>query len=45
VLLKEVSGIQIPNAMKELHFSPIRHDKVCETDKMKANVEEILKKI
>ena len=35
-----VSGIRIPNAMKELHLSPIRHDKVCETDKMKANVEK-----
>ena len=45
MLLKEVSGIRIPNAMKELHLSPVRHDKVCETDKMKANVEEILKKI
>ena len=43
MLLRDVSGIQIPGAVEEIHLAEIRHDKVCETDKMKAKVEEILK--
>ena len=43
IMLREISGIQIPDAMEEIHFAEIRHDKVCETDKMKAKVEELLK--
>ncbi|TAH65774.1 MAG: threonine synthase [Anaerolineaceae bacterium] len=43
IMLREISGIQIPDAMEEIHFAEIRHDRVCETDKMKAKVEELLK--
>lgn len=44
-LLREISGVQIPKAIEEAYFSPVRHDKVCEANEMKANVAEILKKI
>jgi threonine synthase len=43
ILLKEISGVQIPRAMEEIHFAEIKHRGVCEIDKMKAKVEEILK--
>ena len=42
-ILKEISGVQIPNAMEEIHLADIRHDTVCDIDKMRAKVEEILK--
>lgn len=43
IKLREISGIDIPSAMEEIHFAQIKHNIVCETDKMKAKVEEILK--
>jgi threonine synthase len=43
MLLKEISGVPIPDAINELHLAEIRHNKVCDTDKMRAEVEEILK--
>lgn len=43
VLLSEISGIEIPAAMKEIHLAAIRHDIICETDEMRTKVEEILK--
>ena len=45
VLLREISGIEIPVAVEEIHRAEIRHKIVCETDEMKTEVEEILKKI
>lgn len=42
-LLREISGVSIPGAMKEIHFAEIRHNSLCESGKMKAKVEEILK--
>lgn len=43
MLLKEMSGTPIPGAVEEIHFAGIRHDRICESDKMSAIVEEILK--
>ena len=43
IKLRELSGIGIPNAMEEIRFAHIKHKLVCETNKMKAKVEEILK--
>lgn len=43
ILLRDISGIKIPNAMEEIQYAEVKHDKVCKTDEMKANVEEILK--
>jgi threonine synthase len=42
-ILNKISGIQIPNAMEEIHLADIRHRIVCETGEMRAKVEEILK--
>ncbi|NLL72978.1 MAG: threonine synthase [Clostridiales bacterium] len=42
-ILREISGVTIPSAMEEIHSAQVRHKKVCETDKMRAQVEEILK--
>ncbi len=42
--LRELSGVAIPKAIEELHSAEIRHKNVCETDKMRTEVEEILKK-
>ncbi|MDF2908122.1 MAG: hypothetical protein K0R34_3443 [Herbinix sp.] len=43
LLLKEVSRTEIPNAVEEIRIAPVLHTKICETDKMQAVVEEILK--
>ena len=43
LILREISGIQIPGAMEEIHLADIKHDTVCETDRMRAKVEDILK--
>ena len=43
ILLREISGIEIPSAMEEIHLADIRHNTVCETGRMRAKVEEILK--
>lgn len=42
-LLKEVSKTDIPKAVEELRTAPVLHTKVCETGKMQAIVEDILK--
>lgn len=42
-LLREISGTPVPGAVEELNFAEIRHTRVCESGKMKAEVEEILK--
>lgn len=43
VLLQEVSGAKIPNAVEEIRTAPVLHTKVCETGKMQEFVEDILK--
>ncbi len=43
ILLKKVSKTEIPKAVEEIRTAPILHKKVCETSKMQAIVEEILK--
>ncbi len=42
-LLNELTGVEIPEAVKELKTAPVLHDKVCETTEMQAFVEKILK--
>ena len=36
--------VQIPKAIEEAYFSPVRHDKVCEANEMKAECGGNLKK-
>ena len=43
LLLRDISGVKIPKAIEEIHSAKVLHDTVCETDKMKAKVVEILK--
>jgi threonine synthase len=43
VLLKKVSGTEIPKAVEEIRTAPVLHTKVCETDRMQVMVEDILK--
>ena len=43
ILLKEVSKTEIPKAVEEIRTAPVLHKKVCETVKMQAFVEDILK--
>ncbi len=40
--LSELGGMKIPSAIEEIRTAPVRHTKVCEKDKMKAVVKEIL---
>lgn len=42
-MLERLSGVRIPKAVEELRSAPVLHKKVCETDKMQAVVEDILK--
>lgn len=42
-ILREISGVPIPGAMEEIHSAEVRHDKVCDSDKMVNEVEKILK--
>jgi threonine synthase len=42
-LLREISGIEIPDAVEEIHYAPIMHDNVCDINEMMLKVEEILK--
>jgi len=43
LMLKKVSKTEIPNAVEEIRSAPVLHKKVCETGKMQAFVEDILK--
>lgn len=43
IILKEVSKTAIPKAVDEIRIAPVLHTKVCETNKMQAVVEDILK--
>lgn len=43
IILRDITGVKIPNALEEIHYADIRHDTVCESAKMRAKVEEILK--
>jgi len=43
ILLEKASGAAIPKAVEEIRTAPVVHKKVCETSKMQAIVEEILK--
>lgn len=43
LLLKKVSGTEIPKAVEELRTAPVLHKLVCETGKMQNVVENILK--
>lgn len=43
IILREISGTQIPGAMEEIHLAHIKHDTICETNRMRAKVEDILK--
>lgn len=40
--LNAVSGVEVPQAVKELQEAPVRHKRVIASDEMKACVEEIL---
>lgn len=40
--LHELSGVKIPQAIEEIRTAPVRHNTVCETEKMQAEVEKIL---
>ncbi len=41
-MLKELSGLPLPGAVKEIMDAEILHDTVCEKDKMKSEVEKAL---
>ncbi|HHV11205.1 MAG TPA: threonine synthase [Clostridiales bacterium] len=43
ILLKEVSKIEIPEAVEELRTAPVLHKKVCEISQMQELVERLLK--
>lgn len=43
VMLREISGTKIPFAVEEIHFAKVMHDTVCEVEKMKTQVEKVLK--
>lgn len=43
VLLKKVSGTEIPKAVEELRTAPVLHNRVCDIQEMKSVVEDILK--
>lgn len=43
VMLREISGTKIPFAVEEIHFAKVTHDTVCEVEKMKTQVEKVLK--
>jgi threonine synthase len=43
IVLKKVSGTNIPNAVEEIRIAPVLHNTVCATAKMQDMVEEILK--
>ncbi|MDO4316894.1 MAG: threonine synthase [Lachnospiraceae bacterium] len=40
--LSETANVPVPEAVEELRTAPIRHDRVCETEAMQAEVERIL---
>lgn len=40
--LSKLGGVKIPEAIEEIRTAPIRHDRVCEKEEMKAVVEGIL---
>ncbi|MBD5483559.1 MAG: threonine synthase [Lachnospiraceae bacterium] len=40
--LSELGGVKIPEAIEEIRTAPVRHDRVCEKEEMKAVVTEIL---
>ncbi|HKL98590.1 MAG TPA: threonine synthase [Mobilitalea sp.] len=42
-LLQSTSEVTIPKAMEEIHMAKVLHETVCETSKMQAEVEKILK--
>ncbi len=42
-MLSKISGTDIPEAVEEIRSAPVVHTKVCDTGKMQAIVEEILK--
>jgi threonine synthase len=42
-LLHEISGVKIPKAVEELRTAPVVHQRVCDADKMKEEVCDILK--
>ena len=41
--LCKLSGVKVPNAIEEIRTAPVLHDIVCDSDKMQATVESILK--
>ena len=41
--LEKASGVPIPAAVEEIRTAPIRHDRQCSPDQMKAEVSEILR--
>ncbi len=43
MLLKKVSGTEIPKAVEEIRTAPVLHNKVCKTEDMQKYVEDILK--
>lgn len=43
IMLRDISGVEIPEAVEEIQVAKVRHDTVCETNEMMAYVEKILK--
>lgn len=43
LVLNQVSGVAIPDAVEEIRVAPVLHNMVCETAKMQSMVESILK--
>ncbi len=41
-LLHEISGVKVPNAVEQLRTAPVLHTRVCDVDKMKEEVLDIL---
>ena len=41
-LLHEISGVKVPNAVEQLRTAPVLHTRVCDADKMKEEVLDIL---
>lgn len=39
--LKDISGVEIPKAIKDILEAPIKHDTVCDKDKLKEEIEKI----
>ena len=41
-VLSRLSGVPVPEAVRQLRTAPVLHDRICAKDKMKDTVKEIL---